>query len=204
MNTRKVVTWGAALLAVFFLVRTLLGSRTNAAPADPLYAQAVLAGRAQKDSVFRAGSGSPLAVEAKVNFRGLQYFAIDASWRVNATFALAARGPAFGDSLALPIGVLTFEYQGRSYTLTAFRETGTAETRLFIPFRDKTNGSSTYGGGRYLVAERIEGQSIILDFNLAYHPYCAYNPAFVCPAVPPENHLPFSIAAGESGYATSE
>ncbi|NKQ35809.1 MAG: DUF1684 domain-containing protein [Chloroflexi bacterium] len=74
---------------------------------------------------------------------------------------------------------------------------------LFLPFRDGTNGRTTYGGGRYLYdaikgADLGAGQTdILLDFNFAYNPSCAYNDQWVCPLAPPENQLPFPIAAGE-------
>ncbi len=75
---------------------------------------------------------------------------------------------------------------------------------LFLPFRDSTNGDSTYGGGRYLV-DAIKGADLgrdpdgrlILDFNFAYHPSCALNPAYTCPLSPPENRLDVPMAAGE-------
>ena len=74
---------------------------------------------------------------------------------------------------------------------------------LFLPFRDRTNGAETYGGGRYLYdtikgADLGAGQDeIVLDFNFSYNPSCAYSPRWVCPLAPPENTLPFRVEAGE-------
>jgi uncharacterized protein (DUF1684 family) len=65
--------------------------------------------------------------------------------------------------------------------------------------RDRTSGKETYGGGRYLDAEpsSVKEQQITLDFNTAYHPYCAYNEGFTCPIPPAENLIPVAIMAGE-------
>jgi uncharacterized protein len=77
---------------------------------------------------------------------------------------------------------------------------------IFLPFGDASNRHTTYGGGRYLY-DTIKGadlgtglQEIVLDFNYAYNPSCAYNPRWVCPLSPPENRLPFPIAAGEMAF----
>ena len=74
---------------------------------------------------------------------------------------------------------------------------------LFLPFRDATHGRETYGGGRYLY-DTIKGadlgagvDEVVLDFNYAYNPSCAYNDRWVCPLSPPENSLPFAVEAGE-------
>lgn len=76
---------------------------------------------------------------------------------------------------------------------------------LFLPFADATNGAETYGAGRYLI-DAIKGADLgvapdgglVLDFNFAYHPSCALNPAYICPLSPPENRLPVSVRAGET------
>ncbi|MBZ0243452.1 MAG: DUF1684 domain-containing protein, partial [Bacteroidales bacterium] len=71
---------------------------------------------------------------------------------------------------------------------------------LFVPFKDKTNGKISYGGGRYLDIEIPESAQLILDFNNAYNPYCAYNSKWSCPIPPYENHLKISICAGVKKY----
>jgi uncharacterized protein (DUF1684 family) len=76
---------------------------------------------------------------------------------------------------------------------------------LFLPFRDATNGNETYGAGRYLLdtvkgadhGGDAEGASLVLDFNLAYHPSCAWDPRWVCPLAPPDNTLPLGVPVGE-------
>ena len=70
------------------------------------------------------------------------------------------------------------------------------EDYLFLPFTDKTNGDSSYGGGRYLDLKLPEGDSIIIDFNQAYNPYCAYNDKYSCPVPPKSNNLDIEVLAG--------
>jgi hypothetical protein len=69
--------------------------------------------------------------------------------------------------------------------------------RLFVPFTDATSNTETYGGGRYLELTRTPTGLYDLDFNRAYHPYCAFNPSFECPLPPRENHLMTAMRAGE-------
>ena len=68
---------------------------------------------------------------------------------------------------------------------------------LFLPFQDETSGRETYGAGRYLEVPVLEDGQLLLDFNYAYHPFCAYNPGYSCPIPPFENRLPVAIRAGE-------
>jgi uncharacterized protein (DUF1684 family) len=72
--------------------------------------------------------------------------------------------------------------------------------QLLFAFRDTTAGSETYGAGRFLFTGQPEGGGIVLDFNMAENPACAYNPYTVCPLPPPENRLPVAIRAGEKKY----
>jgi len=94
-------------------------------------------------------------------------------------------------------GVLTFELAGEPRRLTAYTFEGGEDESLFVPFLDATSGTETYGAGRYLDLDPEEDGTYTLDFNLAYHPSCVYDPRFSCPLTPPENRLPIRIEAGE-------
>ena len=98
-------------------------------------------------------------------------------------------------------GRLLFELQDRPDTLDVFLTTNRylpEEYRnlLFVPFRDETSGQETYGGGRYLDVPLPETDQVILDFNRAYHPYCAYTDGYACPVPPPQNYLEQRVEAG--------
>jgi uncharacterized protein (DUF1684 family) len=158
--------------------------------------------RAAKDQALR-GEGSPIPQEARGTFAGLSYYPPDGALVVDAT--LEKLEPPEPVSIAatkgdvrkmLRYGRFRFVVDGTPCTLTAFTSQD-HPTTLFIPFRDRTNGSETYEVGRYIDMEVSGGEKYRLDFNMAYNPYCAYNANYTCPIVPRENVLPVAIPAGE-------
>lgn len=98
----------------------------------------------------------------------------------------------------LRYGQFHFTVDGKECVLTAYQSADHPE-HLFLPFKDATNGTETYGAGRYIDVSAQPDASVhyVIDFNLAYNPYCAYNPAYSCPVVPRENFLTVPIRAGE-------
>jgi uncharacterized protein (DUF1684 family) len=99
------------------------------------------------------------------------------------------------------IGELPFEWDGQPYAVQVYAPKDTSEGNYwFIPFTDNTTGVESYGGGRYIDIDEVSTDSLFLDFNYAYSPYCAYNERYDCPIPPPENALPITIAAGEKTY----
>lgn len=99
-------------------------------------------------------------------------------------------------------GKLTFVFDNSKYALTAYINIEHPES-FFIPFHDQTNSDETYEAGRYLDIERTKSNKYILDFNLAYNPYCYYNAKYSCPIVPDENILKIKIEAGEKAHNDS-
>ncbi len=93
-------------------------------------------------------------------------------------------------------GRFQFEVDGQPAKLTLFRN----EHGYFLPFADALAGSETYGAGRYLEPEELPDGRLLVDFNLAYNPYCAYNENYSCPLTPPENRLKVPIRAGEKDF----
>lgn len=166
--------------------------------------------RFTKDSTFLFGDMSPLGNEYRKRFEGLYYFPVNDSFRVKGTIKeFAMKEPIQfplsngGRELWLKWGEVEFTLGGQKHKLVAFLSaeptTPAQQRQLFIPFRDATTGSSSYGGGRYLdIPIPEEGQQQIeLDFNLAYNPYCAYNASYSCPLPPAENKIPVAVEAGE-------
>ena len=174
------------------------------------YAAEVLDFRRRKDEHFAAGRG-PLAAEALPEFGGLSYYAPDLSWRfVLPLLPLETDAPTAETLLATNTGATRFMAKlgevlvplpGGEHALNVFAPLGEEEpARAFIPFRDATSGHETYGAGRYLDAplHRENGEVWVeVDFNLAYHPYCAYGDGWTCPLPPAENVLPLPVEAGE-------
>ncbi len=170
------------------------------------YTEQVIQHRREMDAYFRS-AGSPLPDSSKAQFSGIRYFEIDTQFRVKATFQKVENGPVFKmqstGSVAdyyKTVGTLHFLLGGNTCVLEVYENQSLkAEGRTvnFIPFTDVTNGKSTYPGGRYLDVPGVLSENIILDFNYAYQPYCAYNHAYSCPLPPAANKLSVEVRAGE-------
>ncbi len=148
--------------------------------------------RQSKDDYFKISPASPIQDFQQEYFTGLKYFPPNGEFRFQATL-IPKDSIDMTDSSKIA-GYLHFKYQEKKYSLLAFYEN---DSMLFVPFKDMTNGKETYEGGRYLDIPVKKGKPIILDFNYAYNPYCAYNPNYVCKIPPRENLLSFAIRAGE-------
>ena len=174
---------------------------------DRPYEVQVLAARAQKDQFFKSHAESPLLPADRGKFTSLSYYAVDPAYRVPAALTQEAGGPPVIIELQTStgafdkmrrVGTLGFTLSATPYKLTAFAPADAKViTRLFVPFGDLTNVDETYRGGRYLDLQRTSTGLYDLDFNQAYHPYCVYNPNYVCPLPPRENRLVVAIRAGE-------
>lgn len=174
----------------------------------------LLSHREEKDEFFDEHPQSPIPPGEREDFDGLAYFDPDPDYRVTATVEVHERpDPVEMDVSAGPpqrylrVATLHFELggadDGEEYELAGYRQTEDG-TGLFVPFRDKTTGQQTYEGGRYMEFE-IEGKledgtELVLDFNLAYSPFCAYSETFACSLPPEENWLETEIQAGEKAY----
>ena len=102
-------------------------------------------------------------------------------------------------------GILTFQLKGKTYNLNVYQgkdlmTTEGYEDYLFLPFLDNTNGEDSYGGGRYIDLRIPKGNELIIDFNKAYNPFCAYNEKYSCPIVPRENYVDIEIRAGVKAF----
>ena len=171
------------------------------------YEDAVAQYRADKDAFFAASPGSPIPAAERAGFTGLPYFPVDPALVFDDLALLPYAGtdpvqfeiPTSDGRLraAERAGIFRFELGGATRTLTAYRFAGSDGTSLFVPFLDATSGTETYGAGRYLDLEPEDDGTWSIDFNLAYHPSCVYDPRFSCPLVPAENGLPVRVEAGE-------
>ncbi len=147
--------------------------------------------------------------DARMHFKGLEYFPVDSKWRV------AARFEPYSPPKKIPIptvlgmeeemqcpGALAFDVEGTACRLDAVLEAG--ERDWFVMFADRSNGKQTYGAGRFLyVAPPADGRTVI-DFNKSYTPPCAFSAFATCPLPPPQNRLPIAVTAGELHYAGSD
>lgn len=164
--------------------------------------------RAVREELFRTHPQSPLDLEGRRAFSGLRYFEYDPALSFSARVE-----PRPGERVEIQTST------GEAMAMRRFGVVDLPVGRLevywidvygggvFIPFRDATSGTTTYGGGRYLL-DTIKGAdlgsteagALVLDFNFAYHPSCHYHHRWSCPLAPRENHLTVSIEAGEMAY----
>lgn len=173
------------------------------------YAQAVQLFRGDKDAFFATHPRSPVPEAERASFAGIPYYPVDEALRFDDLTLQPYTGsepvqfqiPTSDGRLrpAVRAGVFRFPLGGDERTLTAYTFEGGAdeEGSVFVPFLDGTSGTETYGAGRYLDLERDDDGTYSLDFNLAYHPSCVYDPRFSCPLTPAENRLPVRVEAGE-------
>ncbi|MHB1146225.1 MAG: DUF1684 domain-containing protein [Lutibacter sp.] len=163
---------------------------------------------------FTDATTSPLTPEDLKTFKALEFFDIDEKYNIEADFELTPGTPIFEmptttDRLPLyrKFGIAHFTLNGKKMALSIYQSQELMTTveyaeHLFLPFNDATNGTLTYGGGRFIDLEiPSEGSKTIrIDFNKAYNPYCAYNHTFSCPIPPSENNLPVAIPVGVKAY----
>lgn len=176
--------------------------------------------RETRDRLFASHPQSPLEEALKGTFSAIPYFPYNPDWRLigeAGPLPPGARQDAFtvhvpeGAVSCRPFAVVRFVPPLSAASpgeLTLFWIDGYGGG-IFLPFSDATCGVECYGGGRYLY-DTIKGADlgahaagIVLDFNFAYNPSCAYNTRFICPLAPPENRLPFRVGAGELGPAAN-
>ena len=168
--------------------------------------------RRGRDALFRDHPQSALNQAQRARFNGLAWFPYDPAARVGAELLAADPGGELALDTGGEDGVVRYRRVGRLATpygdLTLFWTLGYGGG-LFLPFRDATCGHETYGAGRYLT-DTVKGtfgrgltlrpDRVVLDFNYAYNPSCAYNARWACPLAPAENHLRAAVRAGELAY----
>lgn len=173
---------------------------------------AVIAFQKQINTEFKDPEKSPLPESERKSFTSLEFFEADPKFRVAAEVVRTPNEIPFEMPTTTerrPVYVkyaeVYFELNGREYKLNVYQSRDLSRKEeykdyLFLPFTDLTNGETSYSGGRYLDMRIPEGKKIILDFNTAYNPYCAYSGAYSCPIVPEENHLDLKVNAGVMAY----
>jgi hypothetical protein len=193
----------ARILTAILVAGFAAAACSTSEPED--YAAKIAAARAAKDEDFKTDPKSPVPPDKKAEFLPLSYFPVDEGYAVPATLQPAGERTRIqvptstGTIRELErIGTLKFSLKGQPLKLTAFIEvTEPRANRLFVPFSDLTSGAETYAAGRYMELDPTPTGIYVVDFNVAYHPYCYYSPEFECPYPPAENRLATPIRAGE-------
>lgn len=159
--------------------------------------------------IFRESYGlriSDSQAPARLDFQGIDNYEVQADWLINGRFEEAEAGTTIeignvlGQLLQMPVlGYFEFEADGKTHRLAGIGEAG-SENLWFI-FADRTSGRETYGAGRFLYSESMpEDGRLLVDFNKAYNPPCAFNDYSTCPLPPLENRLDLHVTAGEKNF----
>jgi uncharacterized protein (DUF1684 family) len=200
-NLLALAGWRRAMAEMYALVRQ---------SKDPLLAWQRLIG--ERNHLFKNHAQSPLRSDQRAPFRQLTYFAYEPALRVIGYLDYAVEAVELAIDLAEDgllrlrrIAAIHFDMPGQAAELSLFWVQGYGGG-LFLPFKDKTNQTETFSGGRYLY-DTIKGadlgagkDEIVLDFNFAYNPSCAYDARWVCPLAPQENSLGMAVTAGEKRF----
>lgn len=176
------------------------------------FLKGVLAFQKELNAEYADKESSPLTKEDLEQFKKLEFYPANEKFNVKARFVRTENEKPFQMKTTTsrrPVyekyAEVHFEIEGNAYKLNVYqshdlRKMAAYKKYLFIPFTDLTSGDGSYGGGRYIDLEIPETDEIILDFNHAYNPYCAYNPKYSCPIPPSENFLDITVEAGVKAF----
>lgn len=168
----------------------------------------------EMNSKFKDASKSPLTKKGLKKFKGLDFFALDSKYKIEAKIIKTPDAPTFNfptttDRVVVyeKYGVVSFTIDGEDFQLDIYQDENPQEkykNHLFLPFFDNTNGNTSYEGGRFVdvltTDENVEKGTITINFNKAYNPYCAYSDRYSCPITPRDNYLDIEIKAGVKAY----
>ncbi|WP_046745973.1 DUF1684 domain-containing protein [Kordia zhangzhouensis] len=161
---------------------------------------------------YKDASKSPLKEKDLKTFEGLDFFPVDDTYKVVASFKRTPDSPIFKMPTTTDrkpeykrFGIATFTLNGKEFSLEVYQNQSLMKEEeykdyLFLPFTDETNGFASYGGGRYIDLSIPEGNTIEIDFNKAYNPYCAYNDKYSCPIPPRVNFMATEVNAGVKAF----
>lgn len=191
-------------VVIVSLLYSFLGSEDQSA-----YIEEIRKEREEKDHFMRTSKESPFAGKTE-SFKGLNYYDADIRYKITADLTPIQNKKVVLLSTSDGKEERYVEYAYAEFDLNGYHnkllilemiDIGPVRGKLFLPFGDETSAGETYGAGRYLDVEKVQGSNTItLDFNKAYNPYCAYAEEFSCPFPPPENLLKVAIRAGEKVY----
>ncbi|PJR04147.1 DUF1684 domain-containing protein [Avrilella dinanensis] len=196
-------------IILFVLISTIYGcSNPQKRPVDNSSIPAIERHQKKLKSFYDNSKTTPLSKEEKRSFEGIHFFPIDTTYIVKAHFERLENQEKFkmpttgeNEPLYMKFAKISFELNDKYHELIVYQNLDLLnedgyEDYLFLPFLDETNGEETYGGGRYLDLENPYSDTLVINFNLAYQPYCAYAAGYSCPIVPLENLVETRVEAG--------
>ncbi|MCC5936945.1 MAG: DUF1684 domain-containing protein [Lunatimonas sp.] len=196
------------LFIVVVVFGSLVYTLTGGGESPEQYRERIEAERERQYKYLKFNLESPLTEVQKRELEQLEFYPVDQSFLVKARMEpietkKMVEVPLTDGSVEKYVrhSFAVFELDGKEVRLLLLQAAKEVDKRnFFLAFADATSGEETYGGGRYLNLRQDGQRSITIDFNLAYNPYCAYNPDYACPIPPRENILEIPIRAGEKNY----
>jgi uncharacterized protein (DUF1684 family) len=196
------------LLLAFAAIAVIVYSFQNK-PSSEDYGKEIQNERDEKDAFMRSDKNSPLR-GPEGEFKPLRYFPADLKYQINATLipienkkrlSLSTSNGEENEYREFAFAKFVLDGVENNLLILEITEPGPYRGTLFLAFADETSAKETYGAGRYLDLKKVPGAtSILLDFNKAYNPYCAYSNDYSCPFPPPQNVMKVAIRAGEKSY----
>lgn len=179
---------------------------------EATYRQQIEQQRRQKESQFRRAAQSPVPDSLRTRWEGLEFYPVDTRYRLAGPLVRRTHGRSFQMATTTgelrpchEVGYFLVDLGAGPEELPVYAFDEAEGEDLFLPFTDATTeAGETYPAGRYLDVVRLDRGRYLLDFNLAYNPYCAYGGAWDCPIAPRENRLEASVPAGERGWHEAE
>jgi uncharacterized protein (DUF1684 family) len=203
MKTKNIVILGGIVIVIVFIFYSFQDSQD-----DTTYIEAIKKERAENEHFMTSSKESPL--KDKSEFTGLKYFPPDLKYKIIADLipiqskkVVTLNTNDGKEQRYIEYAYAEFNLDGVHNKLLILEgiDMGPIRGKLFLAFGDETSAVETYGAGRYLDVNKVPGSTtIVLDFNKAYNPYCAYNDTYSCPIPPVENLLKVPIKAGEKVY----
>ena len=196
---------------VYLLLVLVLGTVACVQDKRPIYGETEW--QRQMNADFKDATKSPLKDKDRNSFTELEFFPYDSIYVVIADLKRTPNEKPFKmktttDRLPnyVKYGEISFDLKGKPHKLNIYQNLDMKhksgyEDYLFLPFLDDTNGASTYGGGRYVESRIPSNDVIVIDFNEAFNPYCAYNEKYSCPIVPRANYVNTTIEAGVKAFS---
>jgi uncharacterized protein len=205
VKKQSIIILIVVVAAVAALLYSFTGSQDQGAYVDKIQKE-----RDSKEQFMRTSKESPFAGDSTKSFTGLHYYPVDARYKTTATLTPITNKQVVllttndgKEQRYVQYAYADFDLGGYHNRLLILEmiDMGPFRGKLFLAFGDETSAVETYGAGRYLDLTKTPGaNTITLDFNLAYNPYCAYSDKFSCPLPPMENLLKVAIRAGERVY----
>lgn len=196
------------IAVIALVVLAAVGYMFTSAESPEAYLEKIEKERERQFKFIRFNVDSPLTEEQKAGFKSLKFYEVNPAYKVKARLIpienKKVREVPMTDGTKeryIEHSFAEFELNGQTNKLLLLQSVNETDMRnFFLAFADETSSRETYGGGRYLNVRQDGKTSITIDFNLAYNPYCAYNPDYACPLPPKENLLTIAIEAGEKNY----